>query len=97
MGFPWGRVELNETKEEALKREVFEESNIKCKIIRKIGKRTHPNSGKEITYYLCEFLEGELKINDSEEISDAKWIFPKDIFNYITSDLFEPVEKILLS
>ena len=42
--FPGGKVEENETEEEACIREVFEETGIHVVVVDKIGERIHPDT-----------------------------------------------------
>lgn len=89
-----GRVEENETEKEAAKREVFEETNIVCNPVKKLGERIHPETGKKIIYWICDYVEGEINVED-EDISKAKWVKIKDAPKMITSDLYPPLKEYL--
>ena len=64
--FPGGKVETNETKEEAIIRELKEELNIDCQINTYLGKVIDQRSDKDIHVYayLCEKNNGEITLND---------------------------------
>jgi 8-oxo-dGTP diphosphatase len=79
-GIPGGVVELGETTERAIVREVFEETNVVIKpmklltVIDSIGKDL---SGKiRVHYilleYLCDYISGE--VHASSDAPDARWV-----------------------
>lgn len=71
-----GHVELGESFEEALKREIKEEVNIKIEIKSVFSILEEDN---ELTYqYLCLFKGGEIKIN-KKEILEYKWFSESEI------------------
>jgi len=76
--FPGGGINIDEKIEEALKREVFEETGIKCKPLEIVhGGSTffHPNRSKKkdrywncvLNYFLIEKVGGELSIENFDE------------------------------
>ena len=79
-GFPKGHVERGETEEEALRREVEEETGVSELIIlpgfretihyffRRDGERV----SKQVAYYVCETGQGEVRL--SEEHSAIEWV-----------------------
>ena len=93
--FPGGLVEDNESQEEAIKREVREETAIICKTKRRLGQRIHPSTKKKIIYFVCDYISGEEKVLDKEELDDVRWMNSNEIFENITSDIFEPVREFL--
>ncbi|NEO33136.1 MAG: NUDIX domain-containing protein [Symploca sp. SIO3C6] len=82
-GFPGGALELGESAEEALLREVKEETGLRVKIENLIGVYTkyfleYPNGDKTqiITFFfLCTILNGELYI-DNQETLDLVFVEP---------------------
>lgn len=80
-GLPGGVVELGETVEEAIVREVAEETCIRVRPVRLLAvldSITMDQEGKTrfhyvLTEFLCERVEGDL--NASSDVSEAKW-FP---------------------
>ncbi|MFA5934754.1 MAG: NUDIX domain-containing protein [Candidatus Paceibacterota bacterium] len=63
--FPGGGKESNETLEEAVIREAFEETSIKVKIDRFLYKLIDENS--EHNFYLCSYISGEPKLGTYNE------------------------------
>jgi ADP-ribose pyrophosphatase YjhB (NUDIX family) len=80
--FPGGGKEQNETLEEAVEREVFEEASIKVRVNKLLYKLIDENN--EQNFYLCSYVSGEPKLgiyNEHSEISENNQYEPawKDI------------------
>lgn len=92
---PGGRVRKGESLEEAIKREVLEETGLKCKIIRQIGviNQIFPECHTISICYLVEPENIDVKL-DSEH-SDYRWVtrIPKDSHPYLK----EMIEKAELT
>ena len=71
-----GFVELGETLEQAVKREVLEETGICIKNIRYTGSQSWPFPDQLMLAFLADYESGEIKIQESE-LDDAKW-FSRD-------------------
>jgi 8-oxo-dGTP diphosphatase len=70
-----GKVEENETEEEAIKREIKEETNLDIKILKKIGERIVKSSEGElakVVTFICE-AKDENPIPQSDLV-DVKWV-----------------------
>ena len=93
--FPGGAIEDNETEEKAIEREIFEEIDIKILALKKFGERVHPSTSKEICYWLCRYVSGNVKVKDMEDLDKVEWMVPSDIFASVTSDIFYPVKEYL--
>ena len=78
---PGGHVELGEKIEEAVVREVYEETGIRSELESVLAMATtHPYQfGKSNIYYVCRLvpLNLDIEIVDSHEIADAKWVDPQ--------------------
>ena len=71
-----GFVELGETFEQCVRREVFEETGIKVQNIKYFGSQPWPFPNSYMIGFTAEYLDGEIEV-DNHEIIDAKW-FKKD-------------------
>lgn len=91
--FPGGKIEEGETEQEALERELMEETNIEAQHFQKIGERIHPETGVHICYWAAEHKRRRLR--KEFLLSKAKWKSVKDVFDLITTNLYEPVKKYL--
>lgn len=67
-----GFVDVGETLEQAVEREVFEEVGIKIKNIRYFASQPWPFSHSLMTAFTCDWESGEIQI-DPKEITDAAW------------------------
>ena len=79
--FPGGKVNENETFEEALSRELKEELNIEINIYKKIAEEVYKDEKIDIIlhYYLCSQKNGNLKLNEHENLA---WVEKKDFEKY---------------
>ena len=89
--FPGGKVEDNETKEQACIREVFEETGISVQINKVLGERIHPNTQAKLKYFLCDYLNGEITILDEEEILDVAYKNKEEFNRDVKTDVYPPV------
>ena len=79
--FPGGKVDKDETFENALKREILEELSIDIKIKNKIASEKHRDEkiNVEVHYFLCKKLDQEIILSEHE---DMKWVLKKDLLNF---------------
>jgi NAD+ diphosphatase len=73
-----GFVEPGESIEEAVKREVTEEVNLKIKNIQYVKSQSWPFPNSLMLGFTADFDSGEIKV-DGDEIIDAKWFKPEEI------------------
>ena len=71
-----GYVEMGESLEECVRREVEEETGIEAKNIRYFGSQYWAYSGALMVGFTAEYESGEIRLDDAE-IEDAGW-FPAD-------------------
>ena len=98
---PGGHIELDEPAEEALKREIMEETNLKLKNIEPISFSDGINpkfffKKKHFVYlnYLAELAGGEIK--KSNEMTEYLWVKPEDTAKLKISESVKPLIKYYL-
>lgn len=76
--FPGGKLEHGEELEAAIKREIKEELDIEVHNLEILHIRpyVYPHNAVLIIFYLCDFLQGELKLIDHEK---ALWLTVEEI------------------
>lgn len=67
-----GFVEVGETLEEAVKREIFEETHLEIKNIRYFGSQSWPFPHSLMVGFTADYLKGELAAQ-KPELEDARW------------------------
>ncbi len=94
--FPGGEVLDNETGEQAVIRELREETGLSCKTIKLLGERMHPYTKREMSYWACEYCHGKIEISD-EDLDRAIWIPINKLDDYFTTDIYESVRTYIKS
>ncbi|MBP2636553.1 MAG: ADP-ribose pyrophosphatase [Firmicutes bacterium] len=71
--FPGGKVEVGETPEECLRREIKEEVNIEISVSDFFGESIYeyPNRTIQLKAYWCTWLSGEIELNSHDTI---EWV-----------------------
>lgn len=94
--FPGGKIEENETDEQALERELKEEFNIKVKVEDYITESVYDYDEKTIYLkaYLVKYISGEFLLNDHEQI---KWVSKEDLLNYELAPADVPIAKKVIN
>ena len=76
---PAGKVEPGETLEQALKREIKEETGLDIAVAEKLVEHTDPYTGDKLSNFLCALTTTEMRIDP--ELEDAKWFTVIEIRN----------------
>lgn len=93
--FPGGKVEAGETREEAVVRELREEIGLRCHVVKQIGERVHPVTGKTITYFLCKAEGGKSRNLERNKADDIRWLSPREIETVTNGTLFDKVRETI--
>jgi len=93
--FPGGKVEEGETKEQACIREVYEETGINVKIKQILGERVHPNTNAKMTYFLCNYVNGQIMILDETEVVDIAYKSKEEFNRDVKTDIYPPVKEYI--
>ncbi|HEY1565313.1 MAG TPA: NUDIX hydrolase [Gaiellaceae bacterium] len=72
-GFPGGAVERGETPEQAVVREVREETGVEVRIESRVGVYVLADSAVSLHVYRCEIVCGTPEVPSSGEISAVRW------------------------
>ena len=89
--FPGGKVDRNETNEDALKREIKEELNVNIFVEKKITEERYVDQSINIIlhYYFCKIIDGVIILNEHE---NSVWVSKSDIKYY---DMIEGDNNII--
>jgi len=73
-GPPSGHLKIGERIEDAIHREMEEETGLKCRILMPVSVWQGPHRGQEVfnVTYICESCDGEVQL--SEEHSEWRWV-----------------------
>jgi 8-oxo-dGTP diphosphatase len=79
--FPGGKVEIGETYEEALRREIKEEFDANIEVKEYVGENIHhyPEKDIKLIFYKAELISKQIKLLEHE---DFKWITKQDKDNF---------------
>lgn len=71
--FPGGKIEKNETREDAIIREIKEELDIEIKVDKYFGEKNfqYPDKTINLIALNCKIVDGKIKLLEHE---DAKWV-----------------------
>ena len=87
-------VEQGETFEEAVVRELQEETGVTVSVKKNIGERVHPYTKKYMAYIACQYIEGGLAVLD-DDLDKAEWVDKNKLNDYFTTPIYEAVVDYL--
>ncbi len=86
--FPGGKIELGETPEQALVREIQEELNTKIEVgeLVSVVEYDYPNFHLKMYCFLCKILQGNLELREHQA---AKWLEKEklDTMDWLPADI----------
>ncbi|MGL1933132.1 MAG: (deoxy)nucleoside triphosphate pyrophosphohydrolase [Desulfotalea sp.] len=93
--FPGGKVEVNESYEECLKRELNEELKMDVHVLTHFKTITHhyDNFIIELISFVCRFKSSQYTMTDHDEY---EWIKPKELLNRNLSSADIPIARALV-
>jgi 8-oxo-dGTP diphosphatase len=94
--FPAGIVKPGATPAMIAIRETLAETGVHCSVRTELGSRVHPLSGVSASYFLCDYLAGEVENRDVIENTSAIWAPTQDVTRFIPQQrIYEPVLRAL--
>ena len=90
--FPGGKIEQNETREQAIIREIKEEMDIDIQVERYINEKVfnYPDKSINLIALECKKISGEIKLIEHE---DVKWVKKNDLRKFE----FAPADEFIIS
>jgi 8-oxo-dGTP diphosphatase len=93
--FPGGKPEYGEDLDEAVEREVKEETNLDVASLGPIFAKTYPEKKEFLSiYYLCEVKNG--KEVAGEDFVELKWVKPEELGKYFKTSFHPKLKEYLL-
>ncbi|AZK96604.1 MULTISPECIES: NUDIX hydrolase [Streptomyces] len=93
--FPAGKVEQGESPEDAVVREVKEETGLVVAVTEQLRERIHPGTGVRILYFACAIRSGTAHRAAPDEVADISWVPLRDVFHYVPDGFYLPVQQYL--
>ncbi|WP_067509267.1 NUDIX domain-containing protein [Actinoplanes sp. TFC3] len=94
--FPAGIVKPGATPSTVAVRETLAETGVHCTVRSELGSRVHPLSGVNASYFLCDYLAGEVENRDVIENTTALWAPKEDVTRFIPKQrIYAPVLRAL--
>ena len=93
--FPGGKIHVNESPEECLKREVMEEMGALLEIRRPLPPASHDYADFSVTLYpfVCSLLSKEITLHEHKAI---KWLLPDELLSVDWAEADIPIIKAYL-
>ena len=92
--FPGGTMELGETEEQTVVRELYEETGLEVAPVECLGSRVHPSTSRHISYWVCDYIYGEFNITD-DDLDAVEWVCKDKLMDYFTTPIYPAIAKYL--
>jgi 8-oxo-dGTP pyrophosphatase MutT (NUDIX family) len=97
---PWtfiaGEIEPGEDAAEAAVREVKEETGLRIRAAGVIGRRVHPQTGRQMVYLAVLPAHGtKVRVDDNQELAEVRWVDLTQADELMGGTMFEPVHNYL--
>jgi len=93
--FPAGKVEPGEAVESAAVRETLEETRLTVGVVKRLGERVHPATGRTMVYVACEVLGGAAQVPAADEVAEVEWCDRVTLARLVPRQLHAPVQDYL--
>ncbi len=95
--FPSGKIGPGESDFSAAERETLEETGIVVHAFQSLGERPHPDTGRTVTYVLCDYRSGAptISADEADKIAAVCWMPAVEILSTVKSDFYPPVKQLI--
>jgi len=94
--FPGGKPQYKEDLDEAVKREVKEETNLDIESLGPVFAKTYPEKMEFLSiYYLCEVVSGKEKAGD--DFVELKWVSPDELEKYFNTSFHPKLKEFIMN
>jgi len=94
--FPGGKPEYSEDLEDAVVREVKEETNLNVESLGPVFAKTYPEKSELLSiYYLCELKGGKEKAGD--DFIELKWVTPDELESYFSTSFHPKLKEYIMN
>lgn len=94
--FPGGRPEYFEDLEEAVKREVREETNLDVESLGSVFAKVYPEKKDLLAiYFMCESKGGIEKAGD--DFTELKWVSPEELEKYFSTSFHPRLKEYIIN
>ncbi len=91
-----GEIEPGESPADAAVREVKEETGLRIRSGRVIGRRVHPQTGRTMVYMAARPTHGtDAFVGDDQELAEVRWVTLAQADELMGGTIFEPVRNHL--